>query len=196
MECSATYKQEISGTSHVQTPSERGNGPDFDSLNFFNDDTDWQGLENELQSHDWAREFRSLTPEQMYIRLVKVTFDMSKDYVPRKARCMNRRSTSKIPRERRNLMRRRGRIHKQLQNVKSDIRQLSLRNEARDIEKKLKKSYDSDRADNEHKAVSAIKKNIKYFYSYAKKFSRLKTGVGPLVDDNDNSKTVNKWQTY
>ena len=126
----------------------------------------------------------------MYIRLVKVCFDMSKDYVPRKTRCMNRRSTSKIPRERRNLMRRRGRIHKQLQNVKSDIRQLSLRNEVRDIEKKLKKSYDSDRAENEHKAVSAIKKNIKYFYSYAKKFSRLKTGVGPLVDDNDNSKTV------
>ena len=46
---------------------------------------------------------------------------------------------------------------------------------------------DNDRPENEHKAISAIKKNIKYFYSYAKKFNTLKSCIGPLVDSTDST---------
>ena len=55
-----------------------------------------------------------------------------------------------------------------------------------DIEKKLKRSYDNDKDRDELKAVSAIKKNSKYFYSYAKKFSKVSTGIGPLLDADKN----------
>ena len=58
--------------------------------------------------------------------------------------------------------------------IVSDAKRLKLGNEATNIDKRLKRSYDNDRSENEHKVVSAINKNIKYFYSYAKKFSTLK----------------------
>ena len=34
------------------------------------------------------------------------------------------------------------------------------------------------------KAIKAIKQNFKYFFSYAKKFSKIKSKVGPLLRDN------------
>ena len=44
----------------------------------------------------------------------------------------------------------------------------------------------------QHKVVSAINKIIKYFYSYAKKFSTLKSCIGPLVDSTDSTVTCPK----
>ena len=38
----------------------------------------------------------------------------------------------------------------------------------------------------EHQAVKAIKRNSKYFFSYAKKFSHVSTGIGPLIDSARN----------
>ena len=38
----------------------------------------------------------------------------------------------------------------------------------------------------EAKAVATVKKNPRYFFSYAKKFSKLKSNVGPLRDCNNN----------
>ena len=54
--------------------------------------------------------------------------------------------------------------------------------ETRDIEKKLQKSYRETRDINEQKAVDAIKTNSKYLFSYAKKFSKVVSGIGPLMD--------------
>ena len=61
----------------------------------------------------------------------------------------------------------------QLQKVTSENRRKKLMTEVRDIEKKLQKSY---------RAVDAIKTNSKYFFSYAKKFSKVVSGIGPLMD--------------
>ena len=44
------------------------------------------------------------------------------------------------------------------------------------------KSYKKQREFNEGKAVDAIKTNPRYFYSYSKKFSKVKSSVGPLLD--------------
>ena len=55
--------------------------------------------------------------------------------------------------------------------------------EATEIEKKLKLSYDNDQTHNEQRAVSAIKKNIKYFFSCTNKFSNIILRVGPLTDE-------------
>ena len=35
---------------------------------------------------------------------------------------------------------------------------------------------------NELKALNSIRKNPKYFFNYIKKFSKVKTNIGPLVD--------------
>ena len=70
----------------------------------------------------------------------------------------------------------------QLQKVTSENRRKKLMTEVRDIEKKLQKSYRETRDINEQKAVDAIKTNSKYFFSYAKKFSKVVSGIGPLMD--------------
>ena len=79
-------------------------------------------------------------------------------------------------------MRNRKRKLNAIAKVRSSSRKAKLLDEVRTIEKSLKSSYEIDQAENEHKAVLAISRNSKYFYSYAKKFSRIKTGIGPLLD--------------
>ena len=54
--------------------------------------------------------------------------------------------------------------------------------EATEVERQLLKSYQKSRMDCEAKAVNAIKKNPKYFFSYARKFSSVKIGIGPFGD--------------
>ena len=49
-----------------------------------------------------------------------------------------------------------------------------------DIEKKLQKSYADADEEMERKAVESIKKNAKFFYSYAKKKAKCKSKIGPL----------------
>ena len=90
--------------------------------------------------------------------------------------------SSIIPRDRKNLMRTRKRKLTALARARSPSRKDRLSAEVRDLEKLLKSSYETELAKNEHKAVLAIGKNSKYFYSYAKKFSKVKTGIGPLLD--------------
>ena len=79
-------------------------------------------------------------------------------------------------------MRRRTKVNKHLASRISDARRVKLTAEAREIEKKLQKSYNDERSDMEHKAVSAIETNYKYFFTYAKKFSRISTRIGPLIN--------------
>ena len=81
-------------------------------------------------------------------------------------------------------MRRRSKVNKQLSEINTENKRKKLQSEAKDIEKKLQKSYSDERSAAEHRAVAAIKKNSKYFYSYVKKYSKVSTGVGPLVDDS------------
>ena len=83
-------------------------------------------------------------------------------------------------------MRRRRRISVQLRKTTSDARRKKLKTEAKDVEKKLQQSYRQSRETSESKAVSAIKRNVKYFFGYAKKFSTIKTGIGPFIDAAQN----------
>ena len=52
---------------------------------------------------------------------------------------------------------------------------------ATEVERQLLKSYQKSRVDCEAKAVNAIKRNPKYFFSYARKFSSVKIGIGPAL---------------
>ena len=83
------------------------------------------------------------------------------------------------------LMCRRCKVNKQTSSAKSDAKNNKLMTEAKDIEKKLQESYRNEKSEMEHKAVSAIK-NSKYFYSYAKKYSKIPTGIGRLIDQASN----------
>ena len=182
VECATTYMCDTDGTHDTQEELSSTAGHGFDDLNYFSEDTDWSGLEQELESNDWSMEFRSMHQQDMLSRFIDICLNTSAKHVPVKRRSAGLRSNSRIPRDRKNLMRRRRRIAVQLQKVTSENRRKKMMTEARDIEKKLQKSYRETRDINEQKAVDAIKNNSKYFFNYAKKFSKVASGIGPLMD--------------
>ena len=83
-------------------------------------------------------------------------------------------------------MRRRNRINKQILRITSPKRKEKLKLELIDIESKLNKSRKKSKYLEEIKAIETIKKNPKYFYSYAKRFSKCTNSIGPLKDKSGN----------
>ncbi len=157
----------------------------FDCLNFFSNDIKWSELEQVLEDHNWEGELQGKNSEEMLSQVLKVSGQYCKIHVPEKT-VFNCKKSSKIPSHRVKLMRRRTRCNKHLQSPRSMVHKQHLITELRDIEKSLQKSYRSQRDFNEGKAVDAIKTNSKYFYSYAKKFSKVKSSIGPLMNSTNN----------
>ena len=67
----------------------------------------------------------------------------------------------------------------------SDARKVKLNRRLVDIEISLQRSHQASKSAKELKAIDAIKKNPKYFYSNTKSFSSLKSRIGPLLDANN-----------
>ena len=120
----------------------------------------------------------------MYERFLDVCSSIAREHVPE--RIVRETSSSRIPRDRRILMRRRRKVTLQLQKTTSEEKRNRLKKESIQIEMKLQASYRNTQSVEESKAVNAIKKNIKYFFGYAKRFLSTKAGVGPFVDKNHN----------
>ena len=80
-------------------------------------------------------------------------------------------------------MRRRGKIHTRLLETTSKIKELKLKEDLVRIERDLQESYRRKSTEDEANAVKAIKRNSKYFFSYAKKFNKVKAKVGPWLNN-------------
>ena len=159
---------------------EDGPQAEFDTINLASEDVKWDEIENELSGISWTDELNDLEPSKMVERISEICLEACQGRAP--ARTTVNRKRSKIPRTRRILMRRRCKVNKQLSTVRSDSRRTKLEEEAREIEKKLQQSYKQEHTEMEEKAVKSIKSNPKYFFSYAKKFSTVKSAVGPLMN--------------
>ena len=164
----------------------------FADLNFFNENVDWSGLEEDMKNQEWDSIFHNLDPNQMLRKFQDICFETANKYVPMKHSKSSGKERDHIPRDRKILMRRRRRVNAQLRKTTSEARRSKLKSERIDIEKKLLQSYRQSRSASEHKAVTAIKRNSKYFYSYAKKFSMVKIAIGPLIDATKNIITCSK----
>ena len=159
--------------------------PSLNDLNFYSDKTNWKEISAELNAFDWGREFKGKSVTEMMKVFLEVCYDITNNLVPRKIK-FSKTNQSNIPRERKNLMRRRARINKQLsRNIKPSKRE-RLTKESIDVEYKLINSHRKEKKDRESKACEAIKVNSKFFFSYAKSLSRVKTGIGPLIDAAKN----------
>ena len=111
-----------------------------------------------------------------------MTYDICLKLIPKKSSQNKGRSKSELIRLK--LTRRRRRINKLISCITSPSRKSKLNGELIKIEKNLQKMYRQDQNFAEAKAVSNIKKNPKFFFDYAKKFSKIKSNIGPLVDDD------------
>ena len=108
-----------------------------------------------------------------------VCFDICSDHVP--PRC-NKSSSPKVDNKRRSLIRRRTLLRKRYLAVKSQTAKDAILEKLVQIEKDLQKWQQTKRSNTESKAVDRIKVNSKYFFAYAKKYSKVRIGIGPLIN--------------
>ena len=181
VEVTSTYSHQARESSYRQPHASAGPGAKFDELNFTSEDVDWPGLEEDLNNQDWDRTFAGLQPTQMMHKFLEICTTTAQKFVPV---CQHTKwpKSHRISRPRRILMWRMTKVNKQLAGNPSEAKRHRLLEEARSIEKKLQESYRTETSSMEHKAVSAIKTNPKYFFTYARKFSKTGTGIGPLID--------------
>lgn len=163
------------------------------SLNFQNENIDWDKMRQDTAAIDWDDELKTLHPQQMLDKLVDKCNSVATLHVPLRRKYTATSNSSRIPSERKNLMRKRTRKTSQLHGTNSAVKKQKITDELISIEKALIYSYQKSREDEEKKAVEAITRNPKYFFSYAKKYSNTRTTVGPLLDDtgelvNDSAK--------
>ena len=155
----------------------------FRSLNFFSPDIDWDKLNEILENVNWEEELydKDNDPNIIVDKFYTLVFNVCKDLVPIKKK-QNTKQICKAVRYRRSLIKRRRKITKRLMNIKATNRITSIKKELIEIEKKLQKSFQSSHHHMEEKAIEAIKSNSKYFFSYVKAKSKVKTGIGPLYN--------------
>ena len=94
---------------------------------------------------------------------------------------------NKIPKEVRILMRKKTSISKKILTSNNPKTTLRLMKSLQLIEEDLERRYKTMKLKMENEALGKIKRNPKYFYSYANKFSKIRSKVGPLIDNEGNT---------
>ena len=177
---------EVSTPLLCNTPEEEKEKPPllsaFDNLNFFSNDIQWEAMSNEITHRFESEDLSSLPPKEHLEKLMKILIDVAYKFVPLK-NSTRRGSHTKIPRERRILMRKRRKLMIQFEQSTEDRRKEKIREKLIQIELLIQKSHFDNRSRKEQRAVKAIKTNSKYFFAYAKQFSSTRSKVGPLLDE-------------
>ena len=154
----------------------------FNALNFFNQDIDWSAINKKLNNIDWKRELTNKSENDSLQFFYTTCLKICEEHVPAKSKA-ERAKMSRTFRYRRSLTRKRRRINKRLSRTTSPYQKCKLNDKLLQIEKELQKSYRNSAIYIENKAVEAIKTNSKFFYSYAKKKSKVKSKIGPLLNN-------------
>ena len=186
MNFSTVYNSCDANAEDQEDPRDQDNATiSLSSLNFFDEDIEWNALSDDLSGYNWSREFRGLNTSEMMDRFITVCLDITRKWVPlrrHKSTPQTQRNSSKIPKQRRSLMRRRTAMKKRYVAARSDSSRKSLMRKLVYIEKELQKSHSEQRNLEESRAIGRIQNNPKYFFTFAKRFSRVKVGIGPLID--------------
>ena len=153
----------------------------FNSLNFFSKEVDWEKINTSLSEIKWEDELKGEEPNTILDKIYVTVFSICERYVPRKKK-KNKKDKSKAVRFRNSLIKRRRKLTKRLLTVHTQTRISKIKYELIEIEKKLQKSFQNSISHMEERAVEAIRSNPKYFFSYVKTKTKVKTSVGPLYN--------------
>ena len=113
---------------------------------------------------------------------VKLLFEKKGDFKNSKEKENEIKRRNKIPRQVRTNLKKKRSLSDQILISTSASRTLRLMTKLQLTEQDLKKSYQKMRTNKENDAIKKIKRNPKYFYSFASKSSKIKNKVGPLID--------------
>ena len=150
----------------------------FDQVNLFDEKVNWQSIGDALQNTDWTSALSNLSRTEMLDNLLTSCRALALEYAPKKIR--RKAKYSRIPRHRKILMRKRTRIRKSYRNQSSSEKRAKIQTKLIQIEEKLQDSYRSQENHDENRAISNIKSNSKYFFSYARRKAKLYVPTGPL----------------
>ena len=170
----------VENRSNEETPEKRTG---FHAMNFYADSIEWNKIANALNCIDWDTELNNENPNIILQKFYDLCFNVCKDIVPTRLEQKTARK-SHVKRYRFQLSKRRKKITKQLLKSKSVSRKTKIRSELLEIEKKMQKSFRDSETYIEMKAIKAIKRNPKYFFSYVQKKSKLKAKIGPLRNES------------
>ena len=155
----------------------------FNNLNFFSNDIQWESICTEIKERTNVQNFLDLPPNEKLDKFMSILIDVCHKFVPTKRSA--RKAATQIPRDRRILMRKRRKLHIQMESATTQSKQSKIREKLVKVELLLIKSHSDARERKEQLAIKAIKTNPRYFFSYAKQFSLTKSKVGPLLDHNN-----------
>ena len=160
----------------INAPQNRGRADGLSSLNFYHSSVNWEEINARLAAIDWRSEFNGEAVDQMYDGICVNLWNICSELVPKKKN--PRRNV--IPRDRRILMRKRTMWNKKYQKTRNPRIRNNITRQIQIIEDNLKTSLRKERIKGETRAVNAIKRNRKYFFSHARKKSKFRYPVGPL----------------
>ena len=179
VEVKSLYKTTTSHKEQHQPEVTKEDTASFFSLNFFNEDIDWERINSAFKEVDWTSKFQGLSVNAMFVKFFEICLSTASDHIPNESSHI--KQEAEFPDIVCVLMRIRQGINKQLCQSPTDSRRKSLKACLIEIERKLQQSYREQQEAQEERAVNNIKMNPKYFYSYVKSFSKIKIGVGPLL---------------
>ena len=152
----------------------------FDNLNFHSNDVDWESMSEAISQRVNDENLDNLHPNERLSAYMKIFTEVSYKFVPAK-KTSRRGSITKIPRERRILMRKRRKLMQRLECVSAQKQKDKIREKLIKVEMLLQQSHKEGMTRKEQLAVKSIKTNPKYFFSYAKQFSTTRSKIGPLL---------------
>ena len=156
------------------------------------DEEDWYRLNLMLNGLNWGSILEDLSPEESLHKFISILEEYC-SIVFNKRKCFQEdgpeprfKSNNKIPKSVRILMRNKGKLSKAILRTKSTKRYLEMKEKLDDIETKLKDSYVNRRENQEKLAISKMKNDARSFFTYAKKFSKTNSEVGPFLNEDGN----------
>ena len=116
----------------------------LETLNFFSEEVNWTQLRHDMQDIQWDNILEDIDPKDQLSCFHLVCESIAALHVPKK-RVVRVKNRTKIPRERRVLMRRRRKVAKQLAKFPSKSVKSRLVNELTNIKMNLQDSYTRSR---------------------------------------------------
>ena len=176
-------------TTFSLTSKKTKNSPVFKDHTFRNlnlQKANFEDINSHLSSINWD-ELKSLCTPEEFPELMRLTvLQTCMLYAPLKSD-----QSGKVGphlRHRNTLRRRKRKIKPQVEALSRKQpkcpKLIKLRAEIYDIDQKIKESVMTERKDREAKALLTIIENPRYFFSYAKRFAKKKSTVGPLLNEN------------
>ena len=157
----------------------------LDMLNY--EKADWTPIREKLANINWNEELsEEMEITAMYEKLEKAIYDASVNHTPERS---TRGKSATIPRNRLILIRKRKIINSRINFVKyvkpakSSSKLEKLEKKKQKIEDEIKELIQLEIQKKELHAISQMKKNPKFFYSYIKKFMKTESEIAPLQDE-------------